>query len=66
MTLLENLVNRGKLTTTFSEGGPFDGHQTWHGVKSAPDKETQSQRMENVMFYIEEARFQGDYYERTT
>jgi hypothetical protein len=59
MTLLENLVNRGKLTTTFIEGGPFDGHQTWHGVKSAPDKETQSQRMENVMFYIEEAGSKG-------
>jgi hypothetical protein len=59
LTLLENLVNRGKLTTTFIEGGPNDGQATWRAVKSVAVRETEGQRMDNVLFFIEEAGAKG-------
>ena len=59
VALLENLVNRGKLTTTLIEGGPQDGQATWRAVKSVAVRETEGQRMEKVLFFIEEARAKG-------
>src|SRR4029077_18467052 len=59
LTLLENLVNRGKLTTTFIEGGPNDGQATWRAVKRVAVRETEGQRMEKALFFIEEAGAKG-------
>ena len=41
VALLENLVNRGKLTTALIEGGPQDGQATWRAVKSVAVRETE-------------------------
>ncbi len=57
--MLDNLVNRNKLRTTFIENGPHDGQQTWRAVKSAVVRETEGQRMEKVLFFIEEAGAKG-------
>lgn len=57
--LLDNLVERGKLTTTVHEGGVLDGMQTWRAVRQGQSKETFEAQKEDALFYIEEAMPKG-------
>jgi hypothetical protein len=57
--LLDNLVQRGKLTTNINEGGVMDGMQTWRAVRQGKAKETFEDHKETALFFIEEAMPKG-------
>jgi hypothetical protein len=58
-TLLENLVERGKLSTIIQEGGSDDGEQTWRAVKTGVVKESFESKCATALFHLEEAGRKG-------
>jgi RecA-family ATPase len=55
LEILENLVERGRLTTKTQEGGVNDGEKTWRVVRVGAAKESFENQKGDALFYIEES-----------